>query len=195
MREATIKVYSFTELPDEIQQKVIKVFRDYHVEIDNWHEPVTEIFTEKLEKLSYTETKTYFSGFWSQGDGACFEGKVYLLNWLKAHKKLSQFKNLVTYLKEQGDDYLTIKQTGHYYHSRSMAVVDEVHTETQKQSDELSQVIELIEAEIEEVSDEYYKDLENYYNELTSDEAVKEALIDNDYEFRANGELWTGEKV
>lgn len=195
MRKATVKVYSFNELSDEIKEKVLTVYRDFNTEIGNWYEPIQEGFIEDLEKLGYSDIKTYYSGFWSQGDGACFEGQVSLLDWLQSHKLKTQFKNLNTYLKEYGDDYLSIRQVGRYYHSGSMAVVDDVHTETKKQSDELDEVIKLIETEIEEMADKYYNNLERYYEELTTDEAVAEAIVENDLEFTVDGKPWREQEV
>lgn len=195
MRKATVQVYSFDELSDDVKKKVLEAYREYNVEFGDWYQPIYEGFTEKLEQLGYSEIKPYFSGFWSQGDGACFEGKVSLLGWLKSHKLKTKYKNLSKYLEESGDDYLSIKQVGHYYHSKSMAVVDEVHTETDKQSSDLGAVIELIENEIEEVADELYRDLEKYYEELTSDEAVTEAVVANDQEFEIDGKPWYSEEA
>lgn len=77
MRQETIvKTYlKFNELSDKQKSKVLDKLRDINVEHDYWHEHITDDFKIKLESLGYSDIKTQFSGFWSQGDGASFSAK------------------------------------------------------------------------------------------------------------------------
>lgn len=99
MRQETIlKTYlKFNELNDSQKKRVLEKLRDLNVDHDGWHDFVTEDFTEKLKSLGYTNIKTYFSGFWSQGDGACFSAT-------------------------KGD--LEVTQFGRYYHEMTMQCDD-----------------------------------------------------------------------
>jgi hypothetical protein len=85
----------------------------------------------------------YFSGFWSQGDGACVEG-----TWRASDVKVDKLKEyapqdkelhrivdgLAELAKEYPDGYFKVKHRGHYSHSGCTAFDVELPTE---QEDEL----------------------------------------------------------
>jgi hypothetical protein len=50
-----------------------------------WWDCVYEDAIEKGKELGFYIDKIYFSGFWSQGDGASWEGQVDVGQWLKTH--------------------------------------------------------------------------------------------------------------
>lgn len=77
MRQETItRTYlKFNELTDSQKKIVLDKMRDINVDDDYWHDFVTDEFKAKLADLGYTNVKTQFSGFWSQGDGASFSGE------------------------------------------------------------------------------------------------------------------------
>jgi len=62
----------------------------------------------------------YFSGFWSQGDGACFTGHI--TDWAKFCEKVPQFvqdfPNTAIFLQDEGGNY-TITHSDRYYHEYS----------------------------------------------------------------------------
>jgi hypothetical protein len=67
--------------------------------------------------------QVYFSGFYSQGDGACFEGSINDLKlFLDQHYKPEE-KPALRAAAELDDFYLsfTSKHTGHYYHYNSVS--------------------------------------------------------------------------
>ena len=52
----------------------------------DWHECVIEQFKEEMKELGVTVEDTYYSGFWSQGDGASWKGSVDMPAYLlRAH--------------------------------------------------------------------------------------------------------------
>lgn len=57
------------------REKLLDKYRDINVE-DEWWEFVYERAVEENAVLGIEVTKMRFSGFWSQGDGASFEGHV-----------------------------------------------------------------------------------------------------------------------
>lgn len=89
MREITVKVHKFQELPANVQNSIIKkrqqingeyfdgkdcIYDDvatiaglFGLEFDQRHIPL-------MNGSTRPESAIYYSGFWSQGDGACFEG-------------------------------------------------------------------------------------------------------------------------
>lgn len=94
MREETIKLYQFDELSDRAKEKAREWYRRVSADDTFWHEHVPRSHTviddaadvlkkcgfdtyRRRAKLMNSTSKLmpaiYFTGFWSQGDGACFE--------------------------------------------------------------------------------------------------------------------------
>ena len=83
----------YKELSDEAKEHAFKRHVEYAQSNDYyWWESIQEYWVEKLEGLGiYTEpNKMSFSGFGSQGDGACFTGSINLREFLEAHPDLKQ---------------------------------------------------------------------------------------------------------
>jgi len=194
MRQETIvKTYlKFNELNDEQKEKVIENYRDINVDYE-WWQFIKEDFHAQLDILGFYDIESYFSGFWSQGDGASFTGKF---NYPENEKevetilkklidgynykddKLDYAKNIlrngmIEKKKDIDDEYypceLEIYSRSNYCHSNTMQLLNNDN------NDFLDNCRWLV--------DEYYKTLENEYYYLISDEAIKETLIINDYEF------------
>lgn len=72
MKTVGITLYSFEELNEETQQKVIDAHRYDSVEYFDWYDLDIDYWREKLEELGYEDAIIEFSGFYSQGDGALF---------------------------------------------------------------------------------------------------------------------------
>ena len=78
-------------LSDTAKEQAFKRHVEYAQSNDYyWWESVMEYWVEKLEGLGiYTDTnKMHFSGFGSQGDGACFTGYIDLKQFLEAHPEI-----------------------------------------------------------------------------------------------------------
>lgn len=116
MREIKTKVYSFRELNDEAKTKAIKN-RRYKGEYDL----DTDYIVEDLEEsYGFTDVKVYWSGFYSQGDGACFTGRLDnngIAKLIEKENKVFQFTAFYNALK-LNTIYCTIKieHSGRYYH-------------------------------------------------------------------------------
>lgn len=92
----TIKTYATWDELTEIQkEKELEKRRYKHGQFLSEFQLECEVenFKEKLKKLGFKNIKIYYSGFSSQGDGACFEAR-----------------------HNRG----TIYHRGHYYHSGTM---------------------------------------------------------------------------
>lgn len=148
----------------------------------------------------YTPT-IYYSGFWSQGDGACFEStyryKKGALSALRKHiggesKGDKELLRICKALQDIQRKYFyrlqaSTKHSGHYYHSGCMRVsVDYVgdyytDSETDKGEDEITQALR-------DFADWIYDQLESAYDWENSDENVAEVIAMNGYEFTEEGE-------
>jgi hypothetical protein len=68
-----ITVYKFDELSDEAKEKAREWWREGGLDYE-WYDCVESDFKEIGKILGIDVTKIFFTGFSSQGDGACFEG-------------------------------------------------------------------------------------------------------------------------
>lgn len=68
----------WNQLTDERKEKLLEEHRDINVGYE-WWDSIYEMLDEDLAGIGVRATEKYFSGFWSQGDGACFNG--YVFNW------------------------------------------------------------------------------------------------------------------
>lgn len=189
MREATIKLYQFNELSEEAQKKVIEnMQKDDSFLMYDWYEYVFEIFKEDMyKKYSCDVRDIFFSGFWSQGDGASFTGRIFIKDYLEATKQKSKYRSLWKYLEEY-EPNIDIGQSGHYSHENTMYFNDHSFYEgTEKQQEQLYKIMEEIEDTFREEARQLYRELEQEYEYLTSDECIKEEIINAEYEFYADG--------
>ena len=69
------KEFEFSELPEKLKSEAIEKHRDDHVDPD-WYSPITEGFKEDMDAIGVETDDVSFTGFYSQGDGASFTGKV-----------------------------------------------------------------------------------------------------------------------
>jgi hypothetical protein len=69
------KEFEFSELPEKLKSEAIENHRDDHVDPD-WYSPITEGFKEDMDAIGVETDDVSFTGFYSQGDGASFTGKV-----------------------------------------------------------------------------------------------------------------------
>jgi len=198
MRTDTIStdVYKFEELSKESKEKAIEKLHDCNTDYYDWHDGTTEDAKQIAEILGIDITNIYFSGFYSQGDGACFEGSYeYKKGSVKAIKeyapkdeKLHSIAEELFQLQKSHAYKISAKvvQSGHYNHSGctdltfyrdgesywgNMIVDEEAFTEV-----------------LRSFMDWIYKALERQYDYLRSDEAIKETIEANeDWEFTVDG--------
>lgn len=140
------------------------------------------------------EPSIYFSGFSSQGDGACFEGTYrYKKGGLKAvtgeRPKDTELHRIVRGLQEvQASQFYKLvastKHTGHYYHSYCMSV-DVWHDDDRYR--DIGGTEEDVRDLLRSFADWIYDKLEAEYDYQTSDEAVEESILCNEYEFEEDG--------
>lgn len=138
----------------------------------------------------------YWSGFSSQGDGACFEGSYeYAKGAAKAIRKHAPQD---TELHRIADELqaiqrrrfykatATMQHRGHYYHSGCMVV--DVDLQDSGDSAHLVDAEERVTQTMRDFADWIYRQLEREYEYRMSDECVDESIRINEYEFTENGE-------
>ena len=196
MRQEIIKknYCTFNELSPDRQKKEIENYRDINVNFHDWYDFIFEYFQEMLTILGFKDIKILYSGFWSQGDGACFEACFEVpenfKQWENRLKSLKDYapcdeklhdaaarllsKESLNELIKEDINRLNLYHRGHYYHEYCM-YLDENEDTFLEAARDIAQII--------------YRSLEQNYYDLTSDEQVKETILANDMEFLISEEI------
>lgn len=157
-----------------------------------------EISTSPVRLMSgksRQKTDIYFTGFWSQGDGACFKGTYRYAKG--ATKKIREYAPQDKELHRIADELQAVQRKhfyhliasmnhrGHYCHSGCMSV-DVEHNEDRYR--DIGDAEDDIRQLMRDFADWIYERLSDEYDYQTSDEAVEEAIRANEYEFDENGD-------
>ena len=191
------KVFQFNELSEEAQEKAIEDFRNDRVQYDNdfVFEFTLDDWKEKLEKLGFTDPKIYFSGFWSQGDGACFESDCDLVEIIKHLPTKDKYKRLMPFI-EEGTVYCSIYSNSystHYSHGRTRSIDLEFpfwndnHPRATALCKELQEDLEEFRYDL---CFDLYKELEQAWDYHVSDECIREDIEANEYTFFEDGKMF-----
>src|SRR5438132_14187584 len=97
MHTVSVNLYAFDELAPEVQKKVVERESSINVDDTFWYKPIIEDWTEALEHRGFEQVKILFSGFGSQGDGACFEARINMAAYLAAYHLQAMYPLLATY--------------------------------------------------------------------------------------------------
>lgn len=79
-----ITVYKFNELSETAKQHAIDDYAQRSMDWE-WWDTVYEDAKEDGKALGYDIDDIRFSGFWSQGDGASWTGRVNLYTFIEKH--------------------------------------------------------------------------------------------------------------
>lgn len=196
MRIETIerKLYKFNELNDKAKQKAIEDHSRFIGE--NFDAEFIIEDAKTIAAIMGIEIKNiYYSGFWSQGDGACFTGSyAYKKGSVKAVKEYApndnELHNIVQGLhdiqKANGYDLTVtdLRHRGHYYHEGCIDLnvfKGELFADTSVEST----VKELL----QDLMRWIYRSLEREYEYQTGEAQVIESIKANDYEFTEDGRI------
>ena len=175
MRTIRTKVYQFSELSKAAQQKAIEKNRDINTFYD-WHDLTTDEQTGELIKQGFEDAKIMFSGFASQGDGACFTCSNIDFNKFLDGK----YKGL--------DISANITHSWRYYFSTSTTVNLNDDSQNADLTDEkYNEIEQAIKDERERLGNKIYRELEQEYYSIMEDEAIIGTIEANGYEFKADG--------
>jgi len=185
---------------------MLEKHRHINVEHD-WYDYEYQSFREDMKAKGIDVVRMYFSGFWSQGDGACFEGGFDDVRlFIDSHFKDTDYPMIRKLLDEGGSVVINCNHSGHYYHENCtrfsidadelrycMNMPTEFHEQVVAGMDEkLSMEVGEFETASIEIFKSHMRDLyrrlEAEYDHLTSDEAVAEAVIANDLNDEDEGE-------
>ena len=178
-----ITLFSFDELSEESQQKVIEPFREAY---EPYYEAVYEGFVERMKEEYGADIKTEeitWSGFWSQGDGASFicdfdtevllpilkeelnEDQVALLEKINAEIDCASIRTGYQYAHENTVRGKVSIYYGDDYYDR-MVQINEIHDILENKLTEI----------IREESRNLYRQLEDFYDKEMEDERIVEVI-------------------
>jgi hypothetical protein len=185
-----ITAYEFAELNVKVQEEVLDKYRHVIVELDNeWYHPVIEDFEEELADYGI-DPEVSFSGFGSQGDGASFLTTTCDTDLL-VRKLYETGHEIPENALLDSKDYTIIirRNDNHYAHENTMYVnryPGGEDTLTDAEDEKLEAVVlEWAKTKAREL----YKNLEKYWDELTSDDEIMEYFSDNEFLFYENGKV------
>ena len=188
---------TITALSAENQARVLEQYRDWNVNDNHWTECVIDDAKHIGALIGFDIDKVYWTGFWSQGDGACFEGICYLRpggpvlvrRYAPEDTDLHDIADVwVSEHRRSGWGWVcSIKQRGHYCHENCTEFnwTHEAHPWEDPEN------VKALEDVARRFMRWIYDRLEDEYKHLTSDEAVIDALEANEVEFEIDedGEL------
>lgn len=137
----------------------------------------------------------WFNGFWSQGDGACFE--AFYAYEKAASRKIRAYAPLDAELHSIADALQAIQRTnfyqlhadtshrGRYYHEYCMTI--SVERDSAHYQDMTPDGEEAVVAALRDLARWLYRQLEREYDHQTSDAVMDEAITANDFTFTVAG--------
>ena len=210
VRVTETTVFKFDELTDQAKEKAREWWRDCQAQDNDtsctFEDAATcaEILGIDLRTRSVKfmgggtrmEPCIYYSGFWSQGDGACFEGSYQYAKG--AAKKIRSHAPQDTELHRIADELQKIqrkyfyavrawmKHRGHYSHSGCMEVSVTAERDNTPSIEEAEEGVTQL---MRDFADWIYDQLKKEWEWVNADEQVDESIRANEYEFSEDGAI------
>ncbi len=199
MRKVEIKLYQFNELPEDVQERIIEKNRYTLVEDQSWYEPILEGFIEDMKELGHEihPDDIYLTGFYNQGDGASFTTEHSSLDPKSLIDAVrSRVESLPAGLTKELDEgligfELCKNHFGRLYsHSRTVQLDLLYEGEDREIEKALVEMTDIIQDYLRDKMVKLYSDVLEHYDCLTSDEVIKEELIEREAEYLEGGGLY-----
>ena len=202
-------VYRLGELSDAAKDTARAWYRQVGFD-DDWFEFVYDDF-ERVCMILGVDLKTvpvrlygggtrqkpciWFSGFWSQGDGACFEGRYRhakgasraIRDHAPKDGELHRIADALQAIQRRNFYQLqaSVTHRDRYYHEYCMAI--SVERDSPTWQDMTADAEDIVIETLRDLARWLYRQLEREHEYLTSDDAVDEAITANEYTFTETG--------
>ena len=199
MRQVKLKLYGIRELCPEARSKALDNNRDINLGSD-WSSSIIDSWKISLPALGFKAAEVFWTGFYSQGDGACFDAEPDIPVLFEAYVKacaekggnllglLAKHKAAFLAAAESCDMRITRIRIGHYCHERTRYITLTLRPARNTRFNTFYREFQSFVEELRiQLCGEIYGDLEKEYVSLTDDEAVMEALDTSSCEFFADG--------
>lgn len=192
-RTVETTVYKFDELSDEAKEKAREWYRAGCYDYDWWS---FDDYINCAKFIGIDIDKIYFSGFGSQDDGACFEGRYEYKKGgakkLKAHapndKELARIADELQKLQRKNFYGLSasVRHIGHYNHE--MCTDFSIDRENNSSYGDVPEdTCEALKDLLRDYMRWIYRQLEKEWEWLNADEQVDDNIRANEYEFKEDG--------
>lgn len=188
-RTITKEIYTFDELTESAKEKAREWYREGAFDYE-WWDCIDDDAKTIGALMGIRIDRIYFSGFWSQGNGACFEGGYQyrkgalksVMEYAPTDTELHGIAHRLQQIQRKAfyGLYASCEQRGHYNHSGCMRISADHDKRDITESEE-----DDIKDELRSFADWIYSRLEAEYEWLNSDESIRA----NGYEFDSNGVL------
>ena len=186
----------FIDLSADAKENAVEKYRDTGIDFGFYAECVIEDAKEIAKILGIEIGQIYYSGFCSQGDGACFTGRWDYKNGsiskIKGYAPLDEELHRIAkeLQKASGKQFYkvgcSITCRGHYYNEASMRC-NVMHKECPYR--DMSGIEDDITDALADFAAWIYNRLEKEWEYQNSEEAIVEAIICNEYEYNREGEM------
>ena len=179
--------------------QLVEKYRYINVEYE-WWKQVYEDFKHDMKEVGIHVAEIYFSGFSSQGDGACFTGWIEHSRTYMEHHHKGQYPMIHKLLDHHGEIYAQCEHQGRYCHENCTSFWTDADTLTgmlpqptefhekiaRQWQIQLMDEMDSFEGDVIDQWRTYmrglYRKLEAEYDYLTSDEVVWETIKANELE-------------
>ncbi len=202
MRTEQISIYKYNELSDKAKEKARDWWRNASCGETYWSDCVIDEVKEQGGFMGLNIENVYFSGFWIQGDGACFEG-----SWSAASvnagkvadgwgdsRETQEIKAVAASFAEIAKTWpeagFKVKHRGHYSHENCTSFdVSMGEDEETSIADEVDEAESALIETAKKLMRWTYRQLEKAYEDYNSDANIAENIEANDYEFTEDGKI------
>lgn len=211
MRTMHTDIFKYEELDDRAKERAREWWCEGALDYDWW-----EYRYEWLETIcnaigitiddkhgttcggkTFRSPAIYFTGFSSQGDGACFSGSYeYKPGWRKAlagecnDPDVLEVAETLAALQKKHNYQLSakVRQSGRYCHEYTMQI-DSCDRTDGKQMRDVSDTYEAVLECFRDLARWLYSGLEKEYDWQLEDKQAEESIISNGYEFTEDGHI------
>ena len=195
MKTIELNIYNFEELSEEAKQYAIEKHRAYEYEHGEPLMFFSETYNEKFSEAGFEGTEIQYSLSYSQGDGLSFSAENYDKLELLYLEVLGKGKEKTAKVLAENTVVKLTGNTGHYCYAHTNQVdlyfehytsaincenIDNIESVQGQVLNKLTTIYMDLCKELEKIG---YEQIEYYQ----SDEAIKETLIANEYEFLEDG--------
>ena len=193
------EVFKFDELSDEAKEAALDKMREWNGQDSSWSECTIEDAKEIGKIIGIDIDNIYWSGFCSQGDGACFEGSYEYrkgsVKELKAYApKDEELHRIALDLSKVQRRFFyqlsaTVKHSGHYYHEMCTEISvynDDACGNSFFGDDTYEGISELLRDFMRWI----YKTLESEWDYQNSEKVLIEMIECNEYLFNFDGSVF-----
>lgn len=181
-------------ITEELRCELIDKYWDINVEHE-WWDNVYHDFRVSMQEKGITVDDINFTGFYSQGDGASFTGRIDMCQFLKEHNLEQEYMG-ATFFAGQGELYADITRNSSRYcheHSVEATLIEDTYNnfddETRfaiytRMEEVLNDEWRELEEEVNQICRSYmqdlYRQLRDEYEALTTKEAIWETIVANE---------------